>query len=130
MAQKSHITLLSDECIPDLINYFFKDNLVKIISVKNLKLIGEPDEIIFKKVLSLKLPLITLDIKFVGQIYQTQSYKYGVILLRYKGSVKEKLLSNIKKFIAKEDLSNLAMKVIVIDEQKYRINDKSSDLTK
>lgn len=128
MAQKSHITLLSDECIPDLINYFFKDNLVKIISVKDLKLIGEPDEIIFKKVLSLKLPLITLDIKFVGQIYQTQSNKYGVILLRYKGRVKEKLLLNIKKFITKEDLLNLAMKIIVIDEQKYRISDKSPSL--
>ena len=90
--RKNPVTLLSDECVPELVNKFLEENLVKILRVKDLDLISEPDELIFKKALSLNLPIITLDIRFVGQIYKKESYTNGLILLRYKGKLKDDLL--------------------------------------
>lgn len=118
---KALAKLVSDECIPELINRFIEKHSVKVISVADLNLISQPDEVIFKKAKSLKLPILTLDVKFVGQIYEKLPSQHGCILLRYKGQrVSEALLKSIKQFIMKEDTNKLQNTVVVIDEQKYR----------
>lgn len=119
--RKTPAKLVSDECIPELINIFLEKNSIKIISVIDLNLTSQPDEVIFKKARSLKLPIITLDVKFVGQIYEKLPSQYGCILLRYKGQrINEELLKSIWQFIANEDITKLKNAVVVIDEQKYR----------
>lgn len=119
--RKTPAKLVSDECIPELINRFIEKHSINVISVADLNLISQPDEVIFKKAKSLKSPIITLDVKFVGQIYEKLPSQYGCILLRYKGQrVSETLLKSIEQFITNEDLTKLKDTVVVIDEQKYR----------
>lgn len=119
--QKIPAKLVSDECIPELINRFLENHSIDVISVIDLNLTSQPDEIIFKKAKSLKLPIITLDVKFAGQIYQKTPSQNGFILLRYKGNrISTELLSSIKQFIDNEDLSKLKNTIVVIDEHKYR----------
>ena len=102
--QKTHAKLVSDECIPELINRVIEKYSIDIISVADLNLISQPDEVIFRKAKSLKLPIITLDIKFVGQIYEKLPSQHGCILLRYKGQrISEALLKSIEKFIIEQD---------------------------
>ena len=91
----------------------------------DLELISKPDEIIFKKANQLKLPIITLDIRFAGQVYKQQSYSNGLILLRYKGRVTDSLLFCIKKFLNEIKLDQIQNCIVVIDEAKYRISKKN-----
>ena|SRR3990167_240074 len=96
---KHPASLLSDECVPEIVNKFLESCKIKLLRVADSELISKPDEIIFKKANQLKLPIITLDIRFAGQVYKQQSYSNGLILLRYKGRVTDSLLFCIKKFL-------------------------------
>lgn len=117
--------LLSDECVPELVNRFLETNLIKVLRVSDLKLSSEPDEIIFKEAQLLKLPLLTIDIKFISQIYQQKSTTNGLILLRYKGKINENLLAIIRLFLDNHDLSKLKNTLVVIDDKKFRINKRN-----
>lgn len=119
--QKKPATLLSDECVPEVVNKFLEGCSIVLLRVKDLSLSSAPDEVVFHKAQELNLPILTLDVKFVGQVYRQESYTNGLILLRYKGRVSSNLLENIKRFIEDNGIKNLQNCVIVIDEQKYRI---------
>ena len=118
-------SLLSDECVPEVVNKFLEKNNLKVYRVADLELTSQPDEIVFEKASQLKLPIITLDIRFVGQIYREKSYLNGLILLRYKGKVTNNLLLSIKKFLEEIALDQIQNSIVVIDEVKYRISKKN-----
>lgn len=118
-------SLLSDECVPEVVNKFLENNNITVYRPADLELTSQPDEIVFEKANQLKLPIITLDIKFVGQIYREKSYLNGLILLRYKGKVTNNLLLSIRKFLAETTLDQIQNRIVVIDEVKYRISKKN-----
>lgn len=118
-------SLLSDECVPEVINKFLENNNITVYRPAELQLTSQPDEIVFEKANQLKLPIITLDIRFVGQIYREKSYLNGLILLRYKGKVTNNLLLSIKKFLSEITLNQIQNRIVVIDEAKYRISKKN-----
>ncbi|KKP91870.1 MAG: hypothetical protein UR98_C0038G0004 [Parcubacteria group bacterium GW2011_GWA1_36_12] len=122
---KNPASLLSDEYVPEIINRFLIASKVNIYRVKDLGLTSEPDDVIFKRATQLKLPIITLDIRFAGQIYRRQSYVNGLVLLRYKGKVTTSLLSSLKKFLGENELNKIKNCIVVIDEHKYRIARKN-----
>ena len=122
---KHPASLLSDECVPEIVNKFLESCKIKLLRVADSELISKPDEIIFKKANQLKLPIITLDIRFAGQVYKQQSYSNGLILLRYKGRVTDSLLFCIKKFLNEIKLDQIQNCIVVIDEAKYRISKKN-----
>lgn len=122
---KHPASLLSDECVPEIVNKFLESCRVKLLRVADLELTAKPDEIIFKKANQLKLPVITLDIRFAGQVYRQQSYSNGLILLRYKGRITDNLLLSIKKFLNEIKLGQIQNCIVVIDEAKYRISKKN-----
>jgi len=123
--QTSLGSLLSDECVPELVNKFLEDNKITVYRPADLKLTSQPDEIVFENANQLKLPIITLDIRFVGQIYREKSYLNGLILLRYKGKVTSNLLLCIKQFLDEVKLDEIQNCIVVIDEVKYRISKKN-----
>ena len=123
--QTSLGSLLSDECVPELVNKFLEDNKITVYRPADLKLTSQPDEIVFENANQLKLPIITLDIRFVGQIYREKSYLNGLILLRYKGKVTSNLLLCIKQFLEEIELDQIQNSKVVIDEVKYRISKKN-----
>lgn len=114
-------SLLSDECVPEIVNRFLENNRVKVCRADDLKLTAKPDEIVFEKASQLKIPVITLDIRFAGQVYRQQSYSNGLILLRYKGKVTNNLLISIKKILNEIKLNRIQNCIVVIDKVKYRI---------
>ncbi|OGE08909.1 hypothetical protein A3A60_00970 [Candidatus Curtissbacteria bacterium RIFCSPLOWO2_01_FULL_42_26] len=122
---KNPASLLSDECVPEIVNKFLENNNITVYRPAGLELTSQPDEIVFEKANQLKLPIITLDIRFVGQIYREKSYINGLILLRYKGKVTNNLLLSIKKFLEETALDQIQNCIVVIDEVKYRISKKN-----
>ncbi len=117
--QKKSAKLLSDECVPEIINKLFENNSISITRVRDLNLRGNSDETIYKKALNLKLAILTLDVKFANQLHQLHHFPHGIILIRHKGKVDSSLLSSLQSFINK-DIKNVKMSIIVIEKQKYK----------
>ena len=117
--QKSLAKLLSDECVPEILNKFLEKSSIQIFRVKDLDLRGMPDQSIYEKASELKLAIMTMDVKFANELYQKFQYNRGIILVRHKGRVGENLLLSFKNFIRK-DLVKIKNKITIIDQQKYQ----------
>ena len=117
--QKSLAKLLSDECVPEILNKFLEKSSIQIFRVKDLDLRGMPDQSIYEKASELKLAIMTMDVKFASELYQKFQYNRGIILVRHKGRVDENLLLSFKNFIRK-DLVKIKNKITIIDQQKYQ----------
>ena len=116
---KSLARLLSDECVPEILNKFLEKSSIQIFRVKDLDLRGMPDQSIYEKASELKLAIMTMDVKFASELYQKFQYNRGIILVRHKGRVDENLLLSFKNFIRK-DLVKIKNKITIIDQQKYQ----------
>ena len=77
--QKSLAKLLSDECVPEILNKFLEKNSIQIFRVKDLDLRGMPDQSIYEKASELKLAIMTMDVKFANELYQ----KFNIIAESY-----------------------------------------------
>ena len=117
--QKSLAKLLSDECVPEILNKFLEKSSIQIFRVKDLDLRGMPDQSIYEKASELKLAIMTMDVKFASELYQKFQYNRGIILVRHKGRVDENLLLSFKNFIRK-DLAKIKNKIAIVDRQKYQ----------
>ena len=117
--QKSLAKLLSDECVPEILNKFLEKSSIQIFRVKDLDLRGMPDQSIYEKASELKLAIMTMDVKFANELYQKFQYNRGIILVRHKGRVDENLLLSFKNFIRK-DLAKIKNKIAIVDRQKYQ----------
>ena len=111
--------MLSDECVPEILNKFLEKSSIQIFRVKDLDLRGMPDQSIYEKASELKLAIMTMDVKFANELYQKFQYNRGIILVRHKGRVGENLLLSFKNFIRK-DLVKIKNKITIIDQQKYQ----------
>lgn len=117
--QKKPTKLLSDECVPEIVNKFFERNSISIARVRELNLRGKSDETIHKEASKLKLPILTLDVKFANRLHQLHHYPHGIILIRHKGKVDSSLLSSIQNFIS-HDVKKIRKFITIIDKQKYK----------
>ncbi|RLD17116.1 MAG: hypothetical protein DRI36_04640 [Caldiserica bacterium] len=112
---------LADECVPYKTITLLKKNGFKIFTVKDLKIAGKSDSIIFNKAKSSKLTLITIDSDFGNIILYPPKIHYGIILLKLNKPNEYKIHSLLIKFLKNTTSKDLKGKLIIIEPTKIRI---------
>lgn len=120
--------LISDENVPDIVNNYFKNNKIDVVTPKDLGLISAPDEYYIIQAQKLQRTILTGDLGFTKLTNILETSKYGLILLRYKGKIPEFLFKVIDLFITEHKAKSLKGKIVVIDQHKFRIREIPKDL--
>lgn len=113
--------LLSDECVPKLVNDFLRSLQIDLKTAQEQDLIQTPDSVVISEALKLKRIILTNDLDFTKLANIPKTTRYGLILIRYKGRITEDLLKVLKAFVKKYKNKNLENTIVVIDSRKFRI---------
>ena len=115
------VSFLADECVFIQTVRLLKEWGFQVIRVQDLGMIGAPDSEVFKKAISLKVPLLTNDKGFADLRRYPLSDHYGVIVLKMSPKLEHisSVHNMLKLMLSKERV--FENRLFIVDANKYRI---------
>ena len=115
------VRFLADECVFAQTVKLLKEWGYEVLKVQDLGMTGASDREVFKKAVSLQVPLVTNDKGFADLRRYPLSNHYGIIVLKMlpKPDRIDKVHKTLKLMLSKEQ--NFENKLFIVDANKYRI---------